>query len=79
MLAPEVMEEYLKTESDLVEFAKNEIADMGIDLIEAPLVRINDIGAVRHNHTLLAELIMQIWLHEDEICDKKERANVVLE
>lgn len=79
MLAPEVMEEYLKTESDLVEFAKKEIADMGIDLIEAPLVRINDIGAVRHNHTLLAELIMQIWLHEDEICDKKERANVVLE
>lgn len=73
MLDPEVMAEYLKTESDIVEYNKQEITDMGIDLIEAPLVRINDIGAVRHNHNLLAELIMQIWLHD------KENANVVFE
>lgn len=61
-LEPEIEIEYSKTNSILVKYNTNEIEDMGIKLVQAPLIKINERGAVRHNHDLLAELIMHIWL-----------------
>ena len=61
LLDPDVATEYEKTQSKLVEYSRGEIEETGVKLIEAPLVSINEQGAVRHSHNLLAEIIMNIW------------------
>lgn len=60
-LNPDVLSEYLKTNSTMVEYSRVLIEEMGMKLIEAPLITINERGAVRHNHDLLAEIVLHIW------------------
>lgn len=64
-LDPDVLGEYLKTKSTMVEYSRDIIEKMGIKLIEAPLITINERGAVRHNHNLLAEIILHIWFNRN--------------
>ncbi|MHB1485406.1 MAG: gluconeogenesis factor YvcK family protein [Saccharofermentanales bacterium] len=65
MLDAAVADEYTKTRSKLVEYSRGEIEKTGVKVIEAPLVFINERGAVRHNHNLLAEIIMNIWYNQE--------------
>ncbi len=55
-------DEYKKTNSCQVKYSKEETEKTGIKIVEAPLITINEKGAVRHDHDLLAEIVMQIWL-----------------
>jgi uncharacterized cofD-like protein len=66
LLSPELMTEYLLSQSHPVEYNKEEITGLGIDLIEAPLVRITSFGAIRHDHDLLAEIILRLWHHQTQ-------------
>ena len=58
---PATMEKYLLGDARLVDYSNKTIEQSGIKLIEAPLVKINRNGAIRHNKDLLAEIIMHIW------------------
>lgn len=65
VLEPDILQGYLNTNSIMVDYSPEEMKKMGIDLIEAPLVTINEQGAVRHNSSLLAEIIMHIWYEKE--------------
>ena len=58
---PDTMEKYLLGDARLVDYSNEIVDNAGIKLIEAPLVKINRNGAIRHNKDLLAEIIFHIW------------------
>lgn len=69
-LDPDVMEKYLITDSNMVEYENNKINELGIEIIEHPLAAVNRNNAVRHNYHLLAEIILNLWAYNEE---KKRR------
>jgi len=58
---PEIMQKYLLGDARLVDYSNENIAKSGIKLVEAPLVKINRNGAIRHDKDLLAEIVFHIW------------------
>lgn len=62
---PSIMEKYLLGDARLVDYSNESFESKGIKIIEAPLVKINRNGAIRHNKDLLAELILHIWTNHN--------------
>ena len=64
---PATMEKYLLGDARLVDYNNDLINASGIKLIEAPLVKINRNGVIRHNKDLLAEIIFHIWTNHTNL------------
>ncbi len=62
-ISQEIIDRYKKGGSEVVQLDKNRIKDLGIDIIEGNLAKVNK-GYVKHNTEYLAELIMATVLEK---------------
>jgi uncharacterized cofD-like protein len=67
----EVKKKYLQDDSNLVELDTKEIKKLGVDVIEAPLAKIQK-GYVKHDSDYLAEVIVDTIMEKKLLYDRKK-------